>query len=189
MEKESKYTIIKYEETDSDLISKLCSYIDLKAQKVIDFFDSKFELPKIEINIISTKEKYDKIIGNQKFDGHTPDWVVGNYDRKNNKINYVSYHDYQNASHKKDDFESYLQVLMHEYIHYVTAMYSNSIDSNYPIKYISEGIAYYLSGQGKNIYYDKNIDYNSIIYGTKSYSMWYLFVKYIIDQKGKDYFF
>lgn len=39
MVKESKFAIFKYEETDSDLISKLCSYIDSKAQKVIDFFD------------------------------------------------------------------------------------------------------------------------------------------------------
>ena len=187
MIKESKYAIFEYDRCDENLINDLINYLDNNQNRIKCFFDENLELPKIKIKIYSAKKEYDEKVGIKMFDGEVPKWVIGSYN--NGMINYVSFNDFKNTSHQNDSYESYLKTLIHEYIHFVTNEYSKKINCEYPIKYISEGIAYYLSGQGNKIEYSDNISEDDILNGKSCYPKWYLFVKYIIDIKGKEYFF
>ena len=59
---------------------------------------------------------------------------------------------------------------------------------DYPVKFLSEGIATYLSGQKENMNISFNFSLKDILKSDSSYNAWYLLVKYIIEYYDKEYF-
>ena len=70
---------------------------------------------------------------------------------------YVSLYDYKNTSHSydKNNFDKalndYKKNIIHEFVHFVTYLFCKKYSLNYPLKYLSEGIAQYLSKQKDDI--------------------------------------
>ena len=189
MEKISKYAKYIYEEQDKDLIDILDSYLSENAERIYDFFDSNLPRQMVEIRIIPTKEEYDKLIMARRKVDSVPNWSIGcSYD---DIIEYLSINDYKNTSHAFSpeeydvNLEYFKKTIVHEYVHFVVRMFCGK---NYPILYLNEGIAQYLSGQREH---SREIFKASIedLYDFKScYMEAYLMTKYILEEYGKDYF-
>lgn len=202
MQKESKYAIFNYKETDKDLIKELAEYLDTCAQKVFDFFDTEVPKEKITINIIPTKKEFDEIfIFDHEWthsipDFKVPNWAIGYF--KNNQITYLSINDYKNTSHafKEENYPSailyYKKTIVHEFIHYVNDLFRIKHDCSYTEKYLSEGIATFLSEQKEN----KNIEFNFTLEQIMYYDMkkacydgWYLVTKFLVENYDKYFVF
>ena len=193
MEKMTKYAKFNYTEQDQDLIEGLEEYLNEHVEEVFAFFDSSLPRTIVNISIIPTKKEYDEIIKKRRQTTEDiPSWVIGNY--YNGTIEYVSLHDYKNTSHAfppekySENLEYYKKTIIHEYVHFVTGEYLVKNRAGDPPKYLNEGIAAYLSHQrdGKKPSFIYSLD--DILNSRTCYEGWYLLTKYIIEQKGKDYF-
>ena len=185
MVKETDYAIFVYDVNDENLVFDLNSYINMHIQKILDFFEINSLVIKPKIKIYSTKKEYDETLEFFK-DESVPKWVVGNVEQ--NLIKYVSYSDFQNTSHANEPYEYYLKTIVHEYVHFITGIYCQEKNVEYPIKYISEGLAYYLSGQGESVKINGNLKIDDILNSNKAFASWYLLANYIIKTKGKKFF-
>jgi len=192
MERKSKYYIFNYSKTDEDLVIELEDYLNKKIEDIFSFFDSSLKREQVQINIIPTKKEYDEISKKIRGIDSIPDWSIGlSYD---NKIEYVSLHDYNSTAHKFSDdkyFEKldyYKKTIVHEYVHFVAGLYLRKYNCKDPAKFLNEGIATYLSGQKDNVKIDFNFTIEDILENKSSYDAWYMFTKYIIEEYGKDYF-
>ena len=110
---------------------------------------------------------------------------------------YLSLNDYKNTAHKfdkkhyKEAFEHYKKTLVHEFVHFVNLECFNRIRKcGRPAKYLSEGIATYLSGQkdNKKIIFDYSIDdIMHFDYNKSCYDGWYLVTKYLVENYDKQF--
>lgn len=195
MLKESKTAIFNFEKCDEDLVSVLSTYLDEHVKRVYDFFEVEEPKEKIVINIIPTKKEYDENF--RKVRGLGEDcpvfgWSVGEY--RNGKITYLSLHDYKHTTHKLKNVEfekaidHYKKTIVHEYVHYVNDIFRKVKNCGSTEKYLSEGIACYLSGQkdGENIPFNFTCeqlldrDYNN-------YDAYYLVTKYFVENYDKNF--
>ena len=202
MQKSSKYATFNYQEDDIDLIDQLAECLDINAERIFDFFGVDIPKQKITINIIPTKKEFDEIfISDHEWthsisDFKVPDWAIGYF--KNNQITYLSINDYKSTSHafKKEDYPSailyYKKTIVHEFVHYVNELFKTKHCCSYTEKYLSEGIATYLSKQKEN----KNLEFNFTIEQILSYDMkktcydgWYLITKYLVENFDKEFVF
>ena len=112
----------------------------------------------------------------------------------NMEIYCVSFNDYKNTSHcfSDSEYEEYLEkyekIILHEYIHYVNKLFCKINNCSPSMKYLSEGIAVYLSGQKDNEKVSFTSSMNDVINCNNCYNEWYLIVKYIIDNYNQDFF-
>lgn len=189
MEKNTAYAKFIYEKEDEDLVNVLEEYLNDNANEIFEFFDLDLEKKTLEIRMIPTKEEYDRLSKERKKVNTIPKWAVGNY--HDGIIEYVSFNDYQNTSHKYTEYnealETYKKTIIHEFIHYVVDLYVDKNNGNHPLCYLNEGIAQYLSKQRTgNLTFNYSLD--DILNSNDCYPGWYLMVKYILDEYGKDYF-
>ena len=192
MERITKQFKITYSKNDEDLIIELEDYLDQKYEDIFNFFDSSLQKEQVEINIIPTKKEYDEIAKKIRGVDTIPNWSIGiSHD---NKIEYVSLHDYKNTSHafSEDKYleklDYYKKTIVHEYVHFVAGLYLKKNNCDSPIKYLNEGIATYLSGQKEEIEIPFSFKIEDILESSSNYDAWYLLVKYIIEEYGKEYF-
>ena len=192
MEKVTKYARFNYCEQDHDLINDLDEYINAHVGEVYDFFDIELPRDLVKINIIPTKKQYDELVQNRKQILEVPLWEIGNYN--NGIIEYVSLHDYKNTTHAfppekyDENLEYYKKTIIHEYVHYVIGLYLTNTKSDNPLKYLNEGLAQYLSHQRDKVKPIFTYSLDEIINSKNCYLGWYLITKFIIEEKGKDYF-
>ena len=186
MIKNGMYAIFEYDKCDKNVIDDLDNYLSNNYERIVSFFDKDLVVPKINIKIYSTKKEFDEEVGKKIFGDNVPLWVIGSFN--DNKINYVSYNDYKNTSHKDESYEYFLKTIIHEYVHYIEYEYSKYIGSKMPVKYINEGLACYLSGQYDNEKF-KIINYEELINSRTCYKWWYFIIKYIIEVREKEYLF
>lgn len=193
MDKNTKYAKFIFNKKDQKLVNILEEYINLNAEKIFEFFDSNLKKRELEIRIIPTKKEYDEINKKRRNVDSIPDWSIGNY--HDNIIEYVSFNDYQNTSHKYpiekyDEYlEYYKKTIIHEYTHYVLKLYLDKFNGCDPYRYLNEGIAQYLSGQRDNQVSKFNFSLDIILDNkSNNYLAWYLMTKYIVDTYGRDYF-
>ncbi|MBR1817587.1 MAG: hypothetical protein IJ772_01935 [Bacilli bacterium] len=155
MEKITKYAKFVYEESDEDLIRELEESLNQNAEAIIHFFDSSLPKELVEIKIIPTKEEYDKIVQERTEFKEIPKWNIGN--SHSSVIEYVSLHDYKNTSHAftpekyNQALEGYKRTIVHEYVHYIVNLYHRIHHTEFPLRYLNDGIAQYLSGQRDGI--------------------------------------
>ena len=190
MEKNSLYAKFIYSKEDETLVDELDAYLNDNAERIFDFFDSALERKPLNIKIIPTKKEYDEL--NQKRRGvEIPKWSIGTF--YDNTIEYVSLNDYKNTTHafppeKYDEaLEYYKKTFVHEFTHYVLLIYKEQFNNDYPIKYLNEGIAQYLSGQRDDNKYEFNYSLDDIL-SNNCYAGWFLMTKYIVEEYGREYF-
>ena len=192
MEKQTLYAKFIYEKQDEKLVNILEEYIEENAERIFEFFDPSLERKPLEIEIISTKKEYDERQKARRKVEEIPNWSVGTY--YDNKIEYVSFNDYQNTGHRyteenyEDALNHYKKTIIHEFTHYVLKLYIDKYDNNEPLKYLNEGIAQYLSGQRDNMKLEFNYSLDNILNSKDCYPGWYLMVKYILDEYSREYF-
>ena len=162
--------------------------------RYMSFFEVKMPSEKPIIKIIQTKKEFDNLY--QKVWGQShiisvPKWAIGFY--HNNEIVYLSLHDFQNTEHKikyfipKTALEYYKKTILHEYVHFVNDVFKKVNNCGYTEKYLSEGIATYLSGQLKNnkIYFDFSCE--DLLTRGDLYAGYYLVTKYFIENYDKTF--
>ena len=192
MERITEYYKFNYSKQDEDLIIELEEYLNSKREEIFNFFDPSLKRELVEINIIPTKKEYDEISKRIRGVDSIPLWSIGM--AHDNKIEYVSLHDYKNTSHafSEDKYyerlDYYKKTIVHEYVHFVGGLYLKKNKKEYPAKYINEGIATLLSGQKDNADIQFNFKIEDILESKSSYDAWYLLTKYIIEKYGKEYF-
>ena len=192
MERITDYYKFNYSKNDEDLIVVLEEYLNQKYEDIFNFFDSSLQKEQVEINIIPTKKEFDEIAKKIRGVDSIPNWSIGiSHD---NKIEYVSLHDYKNTAHafSEDKYleklDYYKKTILHEYVHFVTGLYLKKNNCDYPAKFLNEGIATYLSGQKDGIEIPFKFKIEDILESKSSYDAWYLLTKYIIEEYGKEYF-
>ena len=197
MEKESKYAVFRYQKCDEDLVEGLAEYLDAHAYVVFDFFE--VDPPKdrkVAIDIIPTKREFNFVYikdRNLPLDYHVPRWIIGTSVFIENKIVYLSLHDYKSTSHpmREEPFEKayeyYKKTILHEFVHYVHGIYREKNNCESPIRCFGEGIACYLSGQkeGKNIKFDFTLE--QLMSGEIRYDAYYLITKYLVENYDKEF--
>ena len=193
MKKISKYAIFYYDKQDEILINYLEEYLNANAEKIFNFFDNNLLRRKVKIHIIPTKKEYDNIVRLRRNTNEIPKWEIG-CATSTDEIKYVSLYDYKNTSHSYDEnnfdktLNDYKKNIIHEFVHFVTYLFCKKYSLNYPLKYLSEGIAQYLSKQKDDI--NLNFDYtlDNILNSNSNYNGWFLITKYIIENYSHDYF-
>ena len=193
MEYMSKYAKYTYEKQDEDLIKGLDEYINRYAEDIYLFFDPTLERKQAKITIIPTKKEYDEWFKVKWNRDEIPNWDIGNTYEGN--ITFVSLHDYGNTQHAHwlKNYEQalidYNKTIVHEYVHFVTILYQIKNNINKPLRYLTEGIAQYLSHQRDNLNLNFHYSLEDILESKSCYIGYYLMVKYILDNYGKEYFF
>lgn len=192
MERITDYYKFTYSKSDEDLIIELEDYLNQKREDIFNFFDNSLQKEQVEINIIPTKKEYDEISKKIRGIDSIPNWSIGiSHD---NKIEYVSLHDYKNTAHAFEEdrylekLDYYKKTIVHEYVHFVGYLYLKKNNASDPLKYLNEGIATYLSGQKDNIIITFNYTLEDMLESKNNYDAWYLLTKYIIEKYGKEYF-
>ena len=192
MEKETKYYKFNYSKEDEDLIVELEEFLNQKREDIFNFFDSSLQREQVEINIIPTKKEYDEIAKKIRGVEEIAKWSIGFVYK--NIIEYVSLHDYKNTAHAFSEdrylekLDYFKKTIVHEYVHFVGGLYCKKNNLDWPVKFLNEGIALYLSGQKDNMDIPFNYTIEDILESKSSYNAWYLLTKYIIEEYGKEYF-
>lgn len=193
MEKESKYGIFIYNEDSASFIDELSDYFDGNAKEIIAFFNVK-EGSKPIINIISTKEEFDKEFKIEY--GYDAPLYARGISKRDGSINYLSINDYKNTTHafeSKDYNKAFLgfkKTLVHEYVHVVNRWFNKENHCYFSSVYLFEGIATYLSKQKDDlvINFDYQIEDFLITNGGKrKYDAFYLITKYLMENYDKEF--
>ena len=194
MLKESSFAIFEYELVDAQLIDDLANYLDNKAKDIFDYFEVKIPEDKIKIKIIPTKKEFDDIYL-RKWGHSAENWAIGFYDNIKNGITYLSINDYKNTSHKFEPHEynlaiiHYRKTIVHEFVHYVNDLFKLKHNCGYTEKYLSEGIATYLSNQKDNMDFKFNFSLEEIYNNKGCYNAWYMLTKTLIENYNKEFVF
>lgn len=197
MKKENNYAIFSFKKCDEDLINILSNYIEEKAHIAFDFFEVNPPKTKVIIKIIPTKVEYDnyyiKLYGlapNTKLYG----WMIGNFNFEKNQITYLSLHDFNNTTHSLKDvpFEEaldyYKKTILHEFVHYVNGLFRKKHNCGYAEKFLTEGIATYLSGQNENSQPKFDFTIEELLDRNKNiYPAYCLITKYFVENYKKDF--
>lgn len=181
---ESKNFIIKYDLYE-DYLNNLINDLEKNISRIFDFFKIDKLDNKINIEIISTKNKFDEVF----FDIHKfkPDLnSIGFY--HNNRIIYLSYSDFKNTNHINDTYEDYINVLIHECTHYVHSQYTNDKMS---LRCINEGLALFIGHQYTKIDYNKfNCKLDSLLNQENiDYYNYYLLFNFIYENYDREILF
>ena len=195
--RETNHAIFNYSENDSNLINELSNYLtDDNINKIYNFFDKNLEKEKPIINIYETKEEFDNVykkIYDLKSDYDVPNWLVGFADPITMQIYYLSLNDYKNTSHafKEEDYAEKLdyfkKTILHEYVHFVHYLFCIKYKCDLPSKYLTEGIAQYLSRQVDDNKLSFNYRLDEIIGSNDNYKAFYILTKYLIDNYSHEF--
>lgn len=190
MQKECKFAIFNFDECDQNLIDELVEFLDQNAQRIFDFFELQ-ATKKVIVNIIPTKKEFDDFIRksrNLSDEDKIPRWVIGTF--ADGVITYLSLNDFKNTSHACKGLEYYKKTILHEFVHFTNALFNALHNCPYTEKFLSEGIASYLSMQrdGKKIDFDYSIEE---VLSTKrfnpSYDAWHLLTQYLVENYDKEF--
>lgn len=194
MKKESKYAILNFQKQDENLANILAEYLDENTKKLYDFFEIAFQGEKSNITIVPSKKEFDIIYrkaNNKPENEPIQDWIIGTC--SNRIIFYVSLNDYDNTAHKfdKKDYaialENYKKTILHEQVHFVNELFSKQNNSPETIKFLSEGIATYLSGQYENQNVGFYADADTLLNQNKNpYDQYFLITKYLAENFDKE---
>lgn len=194
MEKESKYALFKYEEVDSSFIDELIEFFDSKVQDIYAFFEIKKINTKAIINIVPTKEEFDRLFKDE-YGFNAPRYSRG-ICKKDGSINYLSIKDYDNTTHafNEEDYDEaykdFKKTLIHEYVHYVNQLFNKENDCGPTAIYLREGIAIYLSNQKENKVITSDFTLEDILTNNsnkKIYDAYYCLVKYLVENYDKEF--
>ena len=125
------------DEIKKDILEIDDIYLEIK--KLIDVFKYKGE--KIYIKSVSSLDELSLILNEE-----VPEWVIGCY-------NYNYIYILKQSKWRDKNTSTIGEVILHEAVHIMI----NSIVKDICPLWLNEGMAVYLSGQGKSIIEDKNI--------------------------------
>lgn len=182
MFKKTKNFVIYYGNNE-DFISKLSNNLEDKLTSILSFFEIEKLNKKIIIKIISNKNEFDDIF--YKVHNFKPDLnAMGFY--YNGEIIYLSYNGLAGTNHKNDSYETYINILIHECVHFIHGIITNDKMS---LRCLNEGIALYLGKQYNEIDYAKfNCELEDLLNQKNiDYYNYYLLMCFLIDNYEKNY--
>ena len=174
------------------MVEEISKYIDEKCANIFDFFEVEVPEKLLIINIISTKDEFDKLF--ETAWGYAPE----NYARgfaKDNVITYLSIFEYDHTTQKynPEDFDKalldYKKTVVHEIVHYVNNLFRQKHNCGYTERYISEGLAICLSGQKDDLKVNFDCSLDSLLLSKDNYNGYYLVTKYLLDNYNKELIF
>lgn len=157
------------DEIKKDILEIDDIYLEIK--KLIDVFKYKGE--KIYIKSVSSLDELSLILNEE-----VPEWVIGCY-------NYNYIYILKQSKWRDKNTSTIGEVILHEAVHIMI----NSIVKDICPLWLNEGMAVYLSGQGKSIIEDKNICIKNpyeLSYDDDLYYNSYIVLKNIIDINSID---
>ena len=141
---------IIYFKHNEDFIEKLANDLENNLKLVLEFFEIQRLNIKIVVNILSNKNDFESSFYNVH--NFYPDLnAIGFY--HDSKITYLSFTELNKTNHKNESYESYVNILIHECVHFLHGYITNDKMS---LRCFNEGIALFLGNQ-----YDF-VDYNNI---------------------------
>ena len=197
VKKENDFAMFEYEKVDEDLIDILSNYLEKQAHLAFEFFELEPPKSKVLIKIIPTKKEYDEYyikLNNYPPDAKLPGWLIGNYIYEKNQITSLSLHDFKNTTHSLKDvpleegLDYYQKTIFHEFVHYANGLFRNKHNCGYSAKYLTEGIAAYLSKQhdGKNLKFDFTVE-DTLDENKNLYYAYYMLTKYFVENYDKNF--
>ncbi len=182
--KESNYAIFEYQEADREIVELISEYLDNYAVNAYKFFQIKPRC-KVLFSIIQTKKEFDESIYNET-GRKVEDWVVGT-SLGGKEIRLLSFNDYKNnKTHKNNTLNDYKKTALHEFTHFVNAEYLKERNCEGSEKFLSEGIACYISGQYENVSEIKS-SLEEILGRKTAYGDFKVLVKYLVENYDKHF--
>lgn len=186
----NKNNITIYFETDKDKYTEYFNRLINDSKDILKFFN-KSELDKpLDIIIWYDLDEY-RIHRNKwlkQFKKEVQDWEIAssiNHPKSNHLINLLTYNEMiKTEGHSNMKEEDEYLTLLHEFIHTVHSEYKNYKDA---LTCVNEGLACYLSGQYKYkspIFNSNRVD---MVKGNTSYDNYYLFMKYMLENRDREY--
>ena len=188
--KESEFASFEFDPKDAQIIDGLIFAIDEHAKKIFKFFEIVCE-EKVEFKVLPTIEDYDNEIRkahNISSDIDVSSWRIGCY--KNKQIFLLSFGCLKDLEKfKTRTLEQYQKTAVHEFVHYVNDIFNKTRDCGNTERYLSEGIACYLSGQkdDKKINFDFSME--DVLTGSVSYDCYFALTKFLVENYKKDVIF
>ena len=183
--------IINYTEEEIGYINEFFENIIKESKTILEFFNlEKLEYPVI-ITFWDDLNKYREYRNKQleQYNKKVQDWEVGcaqSYPQEPHYIHILSLKErIKCQGHQNDKLEDIFKVGVHEYVHICHCEYKKYKGTT---TYINEGLATYLSNQFNE---KQDLTFNctkeQLLQGATNYSNYYLLMKYIIDNKSKEY--
>lgn len=182
---------INYTEQEKEYINEFLENVIKKSKAILEFFNlKKLEYP-VTITFWDDLNNYRKKRNEQlkKYNRTVPLWEVGcaySNEKKEHIIEILSLNERRKCEkHEFDRLNDIFLVGVHEYIH---ACHSEFKDYKETLTYINEGLATLLSNQFKeNKNYQINFTKEELLMAKTNYYNYYLIMKYIIENKSKEY--
>lgn len=182
---------INYTEEEKEYITEFLDNIIKESKTILEFFDmKKTEYPTI-ITFWDNLNKYRQYRNKQleQYNKKVKDWEVGcaqSYPQEPHYIHILSLNERKKCQgHQNDKLEDIFKVGVHEYVHICHCEYKNYRGTT---TYINEGLATLLSNQfNENQDLKINCTKEQLLQGITNYSNYYLLMKYIIENKSREY--
>ncbi len=167
-------------------LDDIVKYIRDNEKRILDFFNIDKLSQKYKIIIMPFNEFRDYIINKY---GKYENFQRGDTDKSSNTIRILSFEDQKEyTTHKDEDFNSYLKMILHEFVHACNDEINNDY---YETTWFNEGLATNLANQNYNVIDLSDCDFNRLKkewnnYGKNKYSYAFTIVNYIINNYSKE---
>ena len=183
---------IEYTKDDLDYIDDLINNLKNNYKDIIKFFNNTKFKDKIEIKLWNSVEEYhsyfNSLYKEKGYNNTVPLWETArSFTDKHPKIFLISYKESLKCKgHQKDTLNTFIQTLVHEFVHACHFNYNNHTDS---LTWFSEALATNLSHQDRYEKFPLRIDssLDDIMNGKVSYTNYYIMGKYLLDNYDKEY--
>lgn len=183
MIKNLKYMDIEYTNKDLDYIDYLCEIVEKNSEEIVNFFELEKYGEKTHVKLFDNLDDFRTYF--KKCNNMELDWACG-FAKDNNFYTLTLDQLKLVRTHENEDLEDLIKLILHEFVHTVHNRRFKYTEHNCH-KWVSEGVAVYLSKQHENIN-AINCSYNQFI--TRNYYGYYkLLFQYILNKYGKNFIF
>lgn len=186
MNKELKYIILDYNQSDLSFINEFSEFIEFHSDKIVEFFDIKnfgFKIKvKLWCNLEMFRNYYKEIGYNLDKNGNVPKWVCGF--AHGESVEVLTLDEYKKTqSHENAIVDDLKYLILHEFVHAC----HKKVSSNNSYSWLSEGLATTISHQYDNASLEFNATLDEIINGCHNYVNYYTMFKYVYNTYGRNY--
>lgn len=187
MKYENNFCIIEYTESDLEYIEEIIKYLEYYYKVLLNFFGIEKLNNKVKIKMWDSLTNFRETF-KEVYKKEADDWTCGfSYNDPNlSRIDVLSLKERRKTKgHNESTSIDLRKVIIHELVHTCHMQYCNYI---YPLKYVGEGLATYLSNQyqGRVKAFKCSLEQlltNEVV----GYDNYCFFMEYIINNYSHDY--
>ena len=180
MEKVLNNCVIEYSDLDNEYIDLISETLLNEMKEVNSFFGLKNNSDPFKIKIWGDlsdfRDYYIKI-----FNRTPKDWVCGFVVNGNVQVLSINKHR-KTLNHENDNYDKLTKIIIHEYVH---SAHNKVTNINKLPKWVSEGIACYLSKQYNDVELETSLD--NIVNGDCAYPNYYAMMNGVMNNSDEGY--